>query len=214
MWTNITDEKIANIKTDGYIVEEDNVLNIGKYYTTYAFFRVAENTYCSKDEVSKTTEYTFYYNPTETPTLESFINLLTNYYTIEQANDTFVSKADFNGENLFDNSGFSILDDGGMNIIDGISGTVYKIFDKLYTVNFSMFIMSTLPTGNKQYNGSFTLKNGTNLLDKSFGNSSPLQIYDRAGNIVGTCMLGLGKMQYNITSSVDIYIVNGLLSRL
>lgn len=118
------------------------------------------------------------------------------------------------GENLFDGTGFSILNDRGEDILGGLTGAVYKIFDNLYAVSIMMIIYDTLPTGSQlQYNANFTLKDGTNLLDKTIGSNRPLPMYTRIGELVGSCMLGKDKIHFNVTRSTDIYMFNGLLFR-
>ena len=115
-------------------------------------------------------------------------------------------------ENLFDGSNFRILDTNSQDIFDGTSGKVYRIFDDLYAV-YIMMISYTggLPTGFTTNNATFILKDGTNLLNKTYSNNSFLRVYNKQGQDIGNCMLDKDKIKFNLTTIEDVYMLSGLL---
>ena len=137
---------------------------------------------------------------------------LSNYYTIAQANDTFVSKADFNGNNLFDMSKFDLVDEFGMDGLYKKEGKVFKIFNDLYAISLDIGFYDK-PQINKRvsYHARFILKNGTNLLDREPLFNRPITLYDTDGKVAGSMMLSKDEIRFYFTVSVNEYYCNGLL---
>lgn len=148
------------------------------------------------------------------PSAKSVWDLLNNYYTIAQANDTFVNKTDFNGNNLFDTSKFNLVGEFGMPATYKTEGKVFKIFNDLYAISLNIGFNDKPQINTRvSYGGRFILSNGTNLLDLDFLKNRPITLYDTNGNIVGSMKLGKNEIYFYFTTSTNEYFCNGLLFR-
>ena len=148
------------------------------------------------------------------PSAKGVWDLLSNYYTIAQANDTFVSKADFNGNNLFDTSKFNLVDEFGMPATYKTEGKVFKIFNDLYAISLNIGFNDKPQIGKRvSYHARFALNNGTNLLDLDSLKNRPITLYNTNGNVVGSMKLGKDGIDFYFTASENEYFCNGLLFR-
>lgn len=139
---------------------------------------------------------------------------LANYYTIEQANNTFVSKAEFNGNDLFDASKFLMADEFGGEATSKIVGKVFKILNNLYAISLNIGFYDKPQVNTRvSYNARFILNDGTNLLDRELLFNRPISLYDTNGNVVGSMILGKDKIFFYFTTSTNEYFCNGLLFR-
>ena len=146
------------------------------------------------------------------PNAKGVWDLVSNYYTIAQANDTFVSKADFNGNNLFDASKFNLVDEFGMPATYKAEGKVFKIFNDLYAISLNIGFNDKPQIGKRvSYHARFALNNGTNLLDRERLFNRPITLYNTDGKVVGSMTLGNGEIYFYFTVSENEFFCNGLL---
>ena len=139
---------------------------------------------------------------------------LSNYYTIEQVNNNFVSKADFTGNNLFDASKFDLVDEFGMDGLYKKEGKVFKIFNDLYAISLNIGFYDKPQINNRvAYHARFILNNGTNLVDRERLFNRPITMYNTDGNVVGSMKLGKDEINFYFTVSENEYFCNGLLFR-
>ena len=137
---------------------------------------------------------------------------LSNYYTIEQVNANFVSKADFNDNNLFDASKFDLVDEFGMDGLYKKEGKVFKIFNDLYAISLDIGFYDKPQIGKRvSYHSRFILNNGTNLLDRERLFNRPITLYDTNGNVVGSMKLSKDEIDFYFTVSGNEFFCNGLL---
>ena len=128
--------------------------------------------------------------------------------------NTFVSKADFNGNNLFDTSKFNLVDEFGMPATYKAEGKVFKIFNDLYAISLNIEFYDKPQTGKRtSYRGRFMLNNGTNLLDREPLFNRPITLYNADGNVVGSMKLGKDEIYFYFTVSENEFFCNGLLFR-
>ena len=126
--------------------------------------------------------------------------------------NTFVSKADFNGNNLFDVSKFDLVDEFGMNGLYKKEGKVFKIFNDLYAISLDIGFYDK-PQINKRvsYHARFVLNNGTNLLNREPLFNRPITLYNTDGKVVGSMKLGKDEIDFYFTVSENEFFCNGLL---
>ena len=126
--------------------------------------------------------------------------------------NTFVSKADFNGNNLFDVSKFDLVDEFGMDGLYKKEGKVFKIFNDLYAISLDIGFYDK-PQINKRvsYRGRFILNNGTNLLNREPLFNRPITLYNTDGKVVGSMKLGKDEIDFYFTVSENEFFCNGLL---
>ena len=126
--------------------------------------------------------------------------------------NTFVSKADFNGNNLFDVSKFDLVDEFGMDGLYKKEGKVFKIFNDLYAISLDIGFYDK-PQINKRvsYHARFVLNNGTNLLNREPLFNRPITLYNTDGKVVGSMKLGKDEIDFYFTVSENEFFCNGLL---